>query len=57
MISVWPSLIWLALTILGFGLQGGDKTLRPTHLVSYGIQTVILYWGGFFDPLLRLASN
>lgn len=57
MISIWPSFIWLSLTILGFGLQWGGGTLKATHIVALVMVTGILYWGGFFDPLLRLASN
>lgn len=56
MTSIWPSLIYLALTFLGLGLQWGEAESSKkvfVHLFSYGAMMALLYWGNFFEPILN----
>jgi len=53
--SIWPSLIYLALTFLGLGLQWGEAESSGKvliHFISAGGMMALLYWGNFFEPLL-----
>jgi hypothetical protein len=56
MISVWPSLIYLVLIFTSIGISTGKDDLSMSHIVANTVVFGLLYWGGFFDPLLRLAS-
>lgn len=57
--NIWPPIIVLLLMALSFGIscsKTGEQ--RPVYnpisdLIGSAIMGVILYWGGFFDPLLR----
>jgi len=54
MISVWPSIIWLLLTAIGFGYRM-DKLELSYIAATTGVAT-LLWWGGFFDPLISKIS-
>lgn len=56
--SVWPQLIYLALVVIGLTLAAVNHG-RPREEYHFGLSLFaavailgILYWGGFFDPLL-----
>jgi hypothetical protein len=57
--TIWPPIIILMLMALSFGIncaKAGQS--RPAYspvadLVGSAITGAILYWGGFFEPLLR----
>jgi hypothetical protein len=54
-----PQIIWIVLAIAGLMLEsyrhGKDKTGKYSvwsHLVAIGFTVMLLYYGGFFDPIL-----
>lgn len=58
--SPWPPLVMLSLMVLGLGLEleanGKPKTgNRSIGWALFGatVTATILYWGGFWDPLLK----
>lgn len=54
-----PQLTWIALMMLGLGisLANHGKPGKPTNffivLLAVSINASILYWGGFFEPLIK----
>lgn len=56
--SIWPQLVYLGLMVFGLGLalsKHGDQTTISIWAISIrsGVALALLYFGGFFDPLLR----
>jgi hypothetical protein len=57
-VNMAPQLIYLALMVLGLGvsLAKHGEPRSPmnagTHILGLAIAISLLWWGGFFDPLL-----
>lgn len=51
--SVWPSLIYLLLVLFSLGVNAGKDEKMGTMLLANVITLSLLWWGGFFDPLIR----
>lgn len=54
--SLLPSLIYIALTCCGVGMLYANGKYGFSDLIGSVVTWALLYWGGFFDPLLRAAS-
>lgn len=55
-----PQLIWIAIAVLGLGvhaaLHGQPKEGKVNFLIAllrFAVAAVLLYYGGFFNPLLN----
>jgi hypothetical protein len=53
MTSIWPSLIYSALTLCGAAARIGRRD-AVAAILSRVVIWALLYWGSFFDPLIRL---
>lgn len=51
--SLWPQITYLTLITFSLGINISKGTDIGTTLVAAGIVNSILYWGGFFDVLMR----
>lgn len=58
-----PQLLWLGLAFIGVGIhlarngeRREDNYSAGLAFVTLAIQVGLLYWGGFFDSLLRAAQ-
>jgi|GEM_PF-3387115 len=61
---IYPQLILIALSMFSLTLHlaqhGQERTSKvsfPSYFVAVVIQTVLLYWGGFYDELIRRLAN
>jgi hypothetical protein len=54
--SIWPPLIYIAITFVGIGMLAAKDKLDVFRFIAEVLLFGLLYWGGFFDPLLRISA-